>query len=258
MVNARPQKSVASSPRIEFFNQMSSRTSVNHKTLRWALVAVAGICQFLAALFYAAKHYPNGYFWYKHFISDLGRTVTSDGIDNSANTLLFSASSLVLGLMILPFLLVLPTAFTRGGVWLRILGVLTVLGLIGIGQTPYDVYFFAHHAFLFLWIIPMLLMALGLSVVMFLDGCTNLSPFLMSGLLSAGSTAYACMDSHYGFVVMQKLVVFLSLIWFYVMLRSVVVVTKWVPSERQRIIDAQAVWYASRYRRATTAIRQRP
>lgn len=234
---------------MELCSNMSSRTSVQYRTLGWACVAAAGICQFLAALYYAAKHYPKGYFWYNHFISDLGRTVTVDGIDNSANSLLFSASSVLLGVMLLPFLLVLPATFDRGRVWLRILGLLTVFGLIGIGQTPYDTHFFAHHAFLFLWIVPMLLMALGLSVVMYLEGCTNPSPILMSGLLSAGSTAYACMNSHYGFVVMQKLVVLLSLIWFYVIVRSVVVVTRWVPSERQRIIDAQAVWYASRYRR---------
>lgn len=233
---------------------MPLQTKVDCRTMIWAYVAASGIGQFVACLIYMASCYPDGYSWHKHFISDLGRTVTLNGIDNSTNSQLFAVSTLVLGAALLPFLILLPTAFNRGTTLLRALGVMTTLGLVGIGQTPYDAHFFSHHAFLFLWIVPMLLMSLALSIVMVLDGCDNASPILMSGVLTAGSIAYACMNSHGGYVVMQKLVVLLSLIWFYVIARSAVVVTKWVPSKRQQLINAQAEKYAAYYHRIQKAI----
>ncbi len=229
---------------------MPPTRTLDFRNLVWALVAALGVGQFLVVLRYAASCYPETYQWDSHFISDLGRQVTLEGHDNTVNSRLFAASSFTLGVSLLPFLLVFPSAFQRGRLLLRILAVATVLGLIGIGQTPYDEYFVLHHVALLLWIVPMVVMAIALPILLFREGGSSRHLCTVSGVLFAASIAYASVGSHSGYVIMQKIVVVISLLWFVSLATTVVIVTTWTLSDRQQSLVAQAAWYERKLRQA--------
>lgn len=229
---------------------MPQTPSLDLRNLGWALVALLGIAQFLVVLYYAASHYPETYEWARHFISDLGRRETAGGLDNTLNSNLFAASTFTMGISLLPFLLVFPAAFQRGQWFLRILAVVTVLGLIGIGQTPYDVYFLAHHVTLAAWIIPMVIMALALPILLLFEQGFSRTLFAFSGILLAATLAYASIGSHSGYVIMQKIVVLITLGWFVMLVSTVVIVTKWTHSEHQKTLATQAAWYENKLRQS--------
>lgn len=224
--------------------------SLDFRNLAWALVALLGLGQFLVVLYCAASFYPETYKWDQNFISDLGCTETAGGLDNTANSRLFAASTCALGFSLLPFLLVFPSAFQRGRLLLRILAVATVLGLIGIGQTPYDKFFIIHHVALVLWIVPMVVMAMALPVLLLNEGRFSRPLFLFAGILLVATLVYACVGSHSGYVILQKIVVAISLGWFVMLASTVLIVTKWTLSERERVLAAQADWYERKLRRS--------
>lgn len=222
---------------------MPHTQSLDLRNLAWALVALLGLTQFLWTLYFAAANYPEPYIWHRHFISDLGRTKTAGGFDNQDNSNRFAASTLVLGAAMLPFLLTFPAAFESGRWFLRTLALMTVLGLIGIGQTPYDKHFIPHHVALVLWIVPMVILAIALPVLVAKEGGAPLPLFILSGALLAFTLLYASIGSHSGYVVMQKIVIVISLAWFTILTSTVVMVTRWQPSDLQRKLAKQAAWY---------------
>lgn len=225
------------------FPHMPHTRTLDLRNLSLALVALLGVSQFLGTLYHIAASYPEPYIWHRHFISDLGRTKTASGSDNTPNSKLFAISSLAMGASMLPFLLVFPTAFERGRWLLRILAIMTILGLIGIGQTPYDKYFILHHVCLFLWVVPMVLLAIALPILVASEGDLPLPLFILSGVLLAFTLLYAGIGIRSGYVVVQKIVVCISLAWFAILASTVVMVTKWRPSSLQRKLAKQAEWY---------------
>lgn len=229
---------------------MPHTASLDFRNLGWAIVAVLGIVQFLAFLFYAASNYPETYEWHRHFISDLGRKTTSGGLDNTDNSNLFATSTMVLGASLLPFLLVFPSTFQRGRLFLRILAVVTVAGLIGIGQTPYDQFFVAHHVALGIWIVPMVIMAIALPFLLLMEHGFSITLFAFSGILLLATVAYASIGLHSGYVIMQKIVVFISLGWFVMLASTVAIVTKWTAPEREKILAEQAASYERKLRQS--------
>jgi hypothetical protein len=228
---------------------MPHTCTIDLRNLSLALVALLGVSQFLGTLYHIAASYPEPYIWHRHFISDLGRTKTASGSDNTPNSKLFAISSLAMGASMLPFLLVFPSAFERGRWFLRILAIMTILGLIGIGQTPYDKYFILHHVALFLWVVPMVLLAIALPVLVANEGDLHLPLFILSGVLLIFTLLYAGAGVHSGYVVMQKIVVCISLAWFAILASTVVMVTRWQPSDLQQIIASQAEKYERKLRK---------
>ncbi len=208
-----------------------------------ALVAFVGIIQFLVTAFYLATHYPEPYQWHLHFISDLGRTVTQKEFDNTKNSRLFGISCLVLGGALLPFLWGYSNLFRRSRWFLRFLAILIIGALIGIGQTPYDQYYVLHHVFLVLWIAPMAILAITLTILIWIEGGSSLILLSMSGLLVATSIIYLSIGSHSGYVILQKIVVLVSVGWMVAVSSMIMFVWHWVPSDRQRAIAVEADWY---------------
>lgn len=64
---------------------MPQTLQIRYSTLACALVAAAGITQFVACILWAVEHFPGGYRWEQHFVSDLGRTTTIMGLDNTSS-----------------------------------------------------------------------------------------------------------------------------------------------------------------------------
>ena len=126
-----------------------------------SLVACAGILQFLASLFLAVNLYAGGtgdqpelkgYSWTGNFLSDLGRTRAWSGSDNASSARMFNRSVLLLGSSLLPFFAVLPSVLERNRAAIWLAGTLSACGLVGIGLTPYDRHFVAHHIALGVWV----------------------------------------------------------------------------------------------------------
>ena len=136
---------------------------VHRTNLLFGLVACLGIGQFLAATCAATASYPSaaggavsGYELSSHFLSDLGCTKTPDGLPNSNSASLFNRSVIGLGIALIPFLCVLASHCGRAAWLAGACGCVSSAGLVGIGLTPYDIYFTAHHVALGLWLVPML------------------------------------------------------------------------------------------------------
>lgn len=228
---------------------MPNTWQINYLNLLSAVVAVAGVFQFTCAVYWAMENYPEPYHWETNFISDLGRIKTVGGLDNSTISNMFRSSTAILGLSLAPFMLVMPDIFSKGRHLLRVLGLLSALGLFGIGQTPYDVHFELHHIALALWIVPMTLMVVVLPVLLKLDGAAPDALIALSVALIFATVLYGCAGFHAGYVLMQKLVVLMSLVWLLVVTITVSIAAKHCKSDRQRLLAKQADWYGKNLRR---------
>jgi hypothetical membrane protein len=132
---------------------------------RWGnAVSCFGVVQFLCLCTLAALLYPGGtllersttgYSFSENFLSDLGRTDSWSNKPNARAATLFNGAVVVLGVSIVPFFLCLPLhAPDRSHLlWVAAaFGLGSAVALVGIGLTPYDVYFGAHHTALFFWV----------------------------------------------------------------------------------------------------------
>jgi hypothetical membrane protein len=211
-----------------------------------SLVAFLGIAQFLVAVTMAIRRYPDmfgGYSISNNFLSDLGCSQTWWGGDNSASAAIFNRSAVILGVSLLPFFWILPTTIgrLRKLVWLS--GTLSASGLIGIGLTPYDLYFAAHNTALVLWIGPMFVLLVVHLIALGMD--QQVSPFKTAATLAllCAILMYALGGTHSQYVIMQKLTVGVAIIWFCMIGTSVAGTVVQVVSSRRRIVEQQAEQY---------------
>jgi hypothetical membrane protein len=230
-------------------------TLIHFPRLIVCFAACLGIAQFVVAVAIAIRHYPgetdgaaDGYSMAGNFLSDLGRSRTSSGRDNSVSAAFFNNSVIVLGITLLPFFAVLPTTLPdlRKVVWVS--GSLAAIGLIGIGLTPYDLYFVAHNVCLGLWLGPMLILLVGYLVASFGSGRAGWVLGACTLGLVYAILAYASAASHGGQVVMQKVTVVVSFVWFAMIAANVAFTTVQVvtTSRRRQIIE----WEAEEYMKA--------
>jgi hypothetical membrane protein len=230
--------------------------------------ACLGIVQFTVAVPIAIRCYPaeggargSGYSVVDNFLSDLGCSKTPSGQDNSRSAAVFNTSVIALGVTLLPFFSVLSTTIEklRKLVWFS--GTLAALGLIGIGSTPYDRHFVAHNVSLGLWLGPMLLLLIGYFVGSARSGQATSGLAVWTGILVLAILAYAFGASHVEHVLMQKVTVGVSIVWFAIIAVNVAVTTVQVVSTttRRQIVEWQAEQYMASlqhgHRRKTNADR---
>ena len=228
---------------------MPQKLQINYVNLAFALVALAGVAQFVFCVRLCMEHYPGGYRWGSHFVSDLGRTQTVAGADNSAVSHTFSRTTAVLGISLLPFMVTFPGLFAHGKYLLRILGFLSSIGLIGIGQTPYDKYVELHHIWLGIWVVPMAAMVFLLPLVLKMEAAAPESLIFLSALLLLATALYGIAGFRTGYVIMQKIVILLSMVWLTVVAASATIAATNVQSDRQQLLADQAAWYSKRLER---------
>ena len=172
-------------------------------------LAVIGVIQYLGASAIAMMHFPEGYSIAGNFLSDLGRS-THDYSD------LYNFSLILLGIGLIPLFLTLTVVDPRDTFAMKLasgFGILSAMGLVGLGLTPFDKFFILHHIALGFWLFPMFYMA-----ILFFYGASR-STYVGIGYLTASLLMVVIMlavllraDST-GYEVMQKMIVACGLVW---------------------------------------------
>jgi hypothetical membrane protein len=226
--------------------------AVNRTSFLFGLLACLGILQFLVATCFAIRSYPSatdstesGYRLASHFLSDLGSTKTTDGLANADSAVMFNRSVIGLGIALAPFFCVLGWQCGRVGWLIHACGALSSLGLIGIGLTPYDVYFAAHHVALVLWLGPMLVAMAAYFTSAALRDEASTSLWITTSLVVLAVSGYAVAGSHDGYVMLQKLLSVLSIGWFLLVFMSVSFATWQSVANRKSLVDRQAERFIS-------------
>ena len=108
----------------------------------------------------------------------------------------------------------LPRHYRSEELTVRFFGLVSAIGLVGIGLTPYDRYLANHLAALFFWLGPLFLLML---VFLFLASTKGLWVWVLRGLAIAVIYAvirYAFASNLAESVVMQKVTAVLGIVWF--------------------------------------------
>lgn len=94
------------------------------------IISVIGALQFIFVSFIGMLFYPDGYEFLGHYLSDLGTTVSRNGLPNMASRILFLISCTWAGISLIPFWIVMPTLFLQNKIakYLSFAG--SILGLM--------------------------------------------------------------------------------------------------------------------------------
>ncbi len=214
-----------------------------------SLVAFCGLVQFLVAVAIAIRYYPGdfgrSYSIFDNYLSDLGRSRTFFGQDNFVSAALFNGSAVILGASLLPFFLILPTTIgtLRKAVWVS--GILSALGLIGIGLTPYDLHFTAHMTALGLWIGPMFVLVVCHLIASGLDDNISFARKACAWALVLALVTYALLgtDREGIGILVQKVTVGVAMLWFLMIGGRVGGAVVRIVSTRNPAIEQQARRY---------------
>lgn len=230
-------------------------------------IALIGIAQFLFCVSQAMEHYPGGnilsatdggYDWQRNWLSDLGRTQSWSKQPNRTSALYFNRSIIVLGATLFVFFLSLGRSaedWDLSTLALQIGGGISCAGLVILGFTPFDTHHIEHLAGLSLWILPIPALA-----ILFANQCFKTAglmgwiggiiAFSIALILVLAIVAYGMAGHATGYVVMQKIVVGISIVWFgMVCLRVLFAAIETMGWTRRQVIAKQADWYESRLRK---------
>jgi len=208
-----------------------------------SLLAFLGVLQFVGAVVIAIHCYSGGYSVFDNFISDLGCFRTPMGGDNSISAAVFNLSAIILGASLIPFFWILPSTISKlqKTVWLS--GTLSALGLIGIGLTPYDLFFAVHILALGLWIVPMFVLLITHLLATVEEGQSSRARTAWTILLLVAILLYVSAGTHSAYVVTQKLTAVVAIIWFSLIGTSIGTTVVQVVSPRRQMIEQAAEKY---------------
>ncbi len=96
----------------------------------FCIIIVTGALQFIFVTLIGMLFYPDGYEFLGHYFSDLGTTVSRNGLPNMTSRILFVIACTWAGISLIPFWIVMPTLFlqTRIAKYISFAG--SILGLI--------------------------------------------------------------------------------------------------------------------------------
>lgn len=152
----------------------------------------------------------------------------------------------------IPFFLVTASFLKKPGSPLLVAGLISCMGIVGVGLTPYDRCFVLHNMALLVWIGPMLIAMIAFSMAMVDQGRSRFLSTGMTLIITATALIYVLGD-HSGRVVMQKVLAVFAVVWpgFVIQLMSFTIVA--TVSERNRLANQQATRYMAvlqkRYRK---------
>jgi hypothetical membrane protein len=198
-------------------------------------IAALGILQFLGAVIYTARVYPGGYEITEYFLSDLGRMRTPAGLDNSFCARVFNWSVILLGISLLPSFAVMAAWPVEGQLVPGISGLVSCLGLMGIGATPYDVHLSEHLLALAVWFFSTLLLVISFFRAADLSRWASILLGVVTSCIVAAAWKYGAAQQHSDRVVYQKILVATCVGWFvYVLFIICISKVRSLPSHRER------------------------
>ena len=218
---------------------------LNRSHFLLSVAAWGGMLQFLVCVVCAMQLSADGYSIHENFLSDLGRTVSLSGATNPS-CLLFNVSVIVLGVALFVFFGFVPSATNEGQWFVRVPGSLSAAGIIGIGLTPYDKFFFLHIVALGMWLAPMVLLMIGHVVSSAMSGRGSTTTNWIAFATVAAVSGYALAGTHNGYVFMQKITAALATVWFLAIASPVSPVyrtTMQYVSQRRLLAERQAIKY---------------
>ncbi|MCX7421830.1 MAG: hypothetical protein NT013_20085 [Planctomycetia bacterium] len=187
---------------------------LNRSHFLLSVAAWSGMLQFVVCVYFAMQLFADGYSLGQNFLSDLGRTVSLASRQSNPSCLLFNVSVVVLGTSLLGFFALVPSETNEGQWYVRLPGIMSATGIVGIGLTPYDVLFVPHILALVLWLAPMVVLLIAHVVS---SATSNRGSSVTRWLALATICAvlgYAIAGSHNGYVFMQKITASLAIVWF--------------------------------------------
>ena len=187
--------------------------TTNRSHFLLSVVAWCGMFQFLVGVHWAMQVYPGGYSFGSNFLSDLGRTVSEFGVPNPS-CVLFNLSVVILGTALLGFFVFVPSMTDEAQWWVCGPGILSAIGVVGIGLTPYDKFFGPHMVALVMWLGPMVVLLLAHVVTTTVTGRGATLTRLIALATIFAVIGYALAGFHDGYVFMQKVTAGLAIVWF--------------------------------------------
>ncbi len=168
-----------------------------------------------------------GYRFFANFFSDLGRTVSFNGTPQTASSILFNGSLIIMGIAIIPLFATLPSLYLSNGIARKLFqfggyaGIVAGLCYAGVGFTPWNLFFPQHMLFVKSAFILILVSMFLCAVALWLDNPLPLRYAIILSLFSAAAAGYVWLlffgpgfDTPRGFAIQvagQKIIVYLEL-----------------------------------------------
>ena len=196
------------------------------------MLVALGILQFLEGIYSAISVFPEPFSIFNRFLSELG----CDSKATVDSRSLFERSTVLLGLSMFPFFYGIARAHAEElpGQTMAFCasGIVSAVGLMGIGVTPYNRFLTFHIFAILLWLVPMLFMVLrplpGMQQQQTSAG-VNVRRFVvwgavvyLPGMLLVPILRHT-FGSHFVWIVMlaQKAVVLAAILWLVTLLRFI-------------------------------------
>lgn len=234
---------------------MEELESIERNPLRYwlwgALISGAvGAVQMGISLLVCMANYPasriaedEGY-----FLSDLGRSILP-------LAWLFNGSLILMGCSLIPMFIMLIVVDTRESVSLRVaaaFGILSALGLIGLGFSPVDRAYIWHMLFMATWVFPMLYMVIAFFFSASRSHYMNVWFVGASFLMAVGMLIVFWQSSSTDLKLIQRMLVVCGGIWlifilWYLGVSGYSAIVEWEPDAQERQ-DRESVAYVQTLR----------
>jgi hypothetical protein len=210
---------------------------INNRKKVGGMVGAIGLMQFLLFSTIAMFYYGGGTSWNKlaegytfwhNVMSDLGRTVSYSGLSNTVSSTIFNSSLIIFGISIIIIYLSLSKTFLpykRIINYIKIIGIISGLGMIGVALTPDDILSDEHMLAVWIWI-------LSLSTVLILFILSKVTHQIYDSIFYVSAILLVAVFVHIGqglldmwspiVATTQKIVVYLNVLWYLLISKNII------------------------------------
>ena len=210
---------------------------INNRKKVGGIVGAIGLLQFLLFSTIAMFYYSGGTSWNKlaegytfwhNVMSDLGRTVSYSGLSNTVSSTIFNSSLIIFGISIIIIYLSLSKTFLpykRIINYIKIIGIISGIGMIGVALTPDDILSDEHMLAVWIWI-------LSLSTVLILFILSKVTHKIYDNIFYVSAILLFAVLIHIGqglldmwspiVATTQKIVVYLNVLWYLLISKNII------------------------------------
>ena len=201
------------------------------------IIGAVGCLQFLIFSTIAMFHYSGGTSWNKsaegytfwhNVMSDLGRTVSYSGISNTFSSTIFNTSLIFFGISIIIIYLSMGKRLLLTDkfiFFITIFGIISGIGIIGVGLTPDDILSDEHIIAVWIWILSLSTVLILIIISKIINHSYDSLFYLSFVLLFA-----VCIHTGQGLLGMwspivattQKIVVYLNVSWYLLISKKII------------------------------------